>query len=464
MALHTHRSTPTHARSRARIRRAVAITGLVIGGSAILAAVGVTVAGVSVSDLTEKLDSYQLTAIAPRVFTEPEPPVIEPDGPVSFTLVAAGDVLPHGSVVTDAQRTGKFTMQPLWGNLDPWVSGADLALCHMEVPVAPPGTKPSGFPVFSAPPQLVPALKAQGWDGCSTASNHMVDKGWAGIVASHDAFDAQRMGAVGTSISREESSRPQLYKVQTGHRYITVAHISWAYGTNGLPVPSDKPWSVKTFNSGAADASGIIAQARDARDNGADVVVASVHCCTEYQTQPTAAQRALFQKIADSGSVDLVIGHHAHVAQPIEKLSGGPGGDGMWAAFGLGNYISNQDYSTVRHTETATGVLLTATFTVEVDGSVQVGAEWTGVTVDRTGGHTLHVLSDIPKGTGNLSAAEVAKRYSLLRGDIGKQAPERTTPVTPLADSAFWIERAPWTPSSSEPKPEAPEGPLGPTQ
>ncbi len=464
MARHTHRSTPTHTHGRARIRRAVAIASITIGGLAVLAAIGATVAGVSVSDLTDKIDSYRLTAIAPHVFVTPEPPVEEPDGPVSFTLVAAGDVLPHGSVVTDAKRTGTFTMQPLWGELDPWVSAADLAICHMEVPVAPPGTNPSGFPIFSAPPELVPALRAQGWDGCSTASNHMVDKGWAGIVATLDAFDAQRMGAVGTSLSAEESSQPQLYKVQAGHRYITVAHLSWAYGTNGLPVPSDKPWSVNTFNSAAADASGIIAQAQAARDNGADVVIASIHCCTEYQTQPTAAQRALIQKIADSGLVDLVIGHHAHVPQPIEKLAGGPGGEGMWAAFGLGNYISNQDYSTVKHTETASGVLLTATFTVEVDGSVHVGVEWTGVTVDRTGGHTLHVISDIPGGVGNLTAAEVAKRYDLLRAAVGTQAPERTTPPTPLADAAFWIERTPWVATPGSSRPEAPEGPLGPTQ
>jgi hypothetical protein len=133
----------------------------------------------------------------------------------------------------------------------------------------------------------------------------------------------------------------------------------------------------------------------------------------------------------------------------------------MWAAFGLGNYISNQDYSTVGHTETASGLQLTATFTVAVDDSVDVGVEWTGITVDRTGGHTLHVLSDIPNGVGNLSAAEVAKRYQLVRGAVGPQAPERTTPPTHLADSAFWIER---TPFAGTPGTPGPEGPYDPTQ
>ena len=133
----------------------------------------------------------------------------------------------------------------------------------------------------------------------------------------------------------------------------------------------------------------------------------------------------------------------------------------MWAAFGLGNYISNQDYSTVGHAETSQGELVTATFTVQVDGSVDVGVEWTGITVDRTGGHTLHVLADIPNGVGNLSAAEVAKRYQLVKNAVGPQAPERTTPPKHLADSAFWIER---TPFAGTPGAPGPQGPYDPTQ
>jgi poly-gamma-glutamate synthesis protein (capsule biosynthesis protein) len=449
MARHTHRSTRTHAGGRGRARRALAVVGITMGSLIVAAAVTSYVTGWTAADILDRPEGFHLTDPAPHVTPSATATTPVPDGPVTFTLVAAGDVLPHGAVVTDAQRSGKFNMEPLWGNLDPWVSGADLAICHMEVPVAPPGTKPSGYPVFSSPAGMVPALKAQGWDGCSTASNHMVDKGWDGIVASLKAFDSVRMGAVGTATSAEESKRPQLYKVQAGNRYITVAHIAFAYGTNGLPVPSGKPWSVNTFNANTANAKGIIAQAKAAREAGADVVIASVHCCVEYQTQPTAAQKALDQKIADSGMVDLVIGHHAHVPQPIVKLKGGPNGNGMWVAYGLGNYISNQDYSTVGHTETATGVLLTATFTVAVDGNVDVDVEWSGVTVDRTGGHKLYILTDIPKGAGNLSAAEVKKRHDLVKAAVGKQAPERTTPPTKLADSAFWIERKPWTASGS---------------
>jgi len=386
--------------------------------------------------------SFVLTPASPEPSYTPEP-----EGPVTFTLIAGGDVLPHQSVVDSATRSGTFDFRPLWGALDPWISGADLAICNMETPVAPAGTKTSGFPRFGAPKEMVAALDDQGWDGCSTATNHAVDRGWDGVVTTLDTFDEEWLGAVGTARSAEEAASPQYYDVRTGTRVIRVAHIAYSYSTNGLPIPSGKPWSVNTFNSGAADATPILAAAQAARDAGADVVVATVHCCVEYQTAPTTSQVAVAQKIADSGLVDLYIGHHAHVPQPIELLPGGPNGDGMWVAYGLGNYISNQDTAFGLPAATTSGELLTATFTVNLDGTVHTGVEWTAITVDRKSSHTMHVLSEIPQGVGTLSAAEVAARYKRVRDAVGTQAPERLTPPEQLADNAYVIHRAPWIPT-----------------
>lgn len=371
-------------------------------------------------------------------YTIPEP------GPVSFTLVAVGDVLPHGAVVSSATRSGSYDFDPLWGELDPWVQGADLAICHMEVPVAPPGTGLSGYPVFAGPKELVDALHDQGWDGCSTASNHSMDKGFSGITATLDAFDEVRMGAVGTARSAEEGASAQYYKVRSGSRTIVVAQISYAFSLNGFSTPSGKPWAANTFDATHANVQPILDAAQAARDNGADVVVASVHCCVEYITQPTAAQREIAKTIAESGLVDLYIGHHAHVPQPIELLPGGPTGDGMWVAYGLGNYISNQDANCCVP-QTSNGIFLTATFTVDLDDKVSVGVEWTPITVDRFDHHTMHVLSQYPNGVGTLSAAQVATRYREVKDAVGTQAPERLTPPTPLADAGFPLRRKPWT-------------------
>src|SRR5690606_1669690 len=100
-------------------------------------------------------------------------------------------------------------------------------------------------------------------------------------------------------------------------------------GLNGLPKPDGKPWAANTYNANSANVGSVIKDAKSAREQGADVVVVSLHCCVEYVTQPGSAQREAAEKLAESGVVDLVIGHHAHVPQPIEKLKGGPHGDGM---------------------------------------------------------------------------------------------------------------------------------------
>lgn len=391
--------------------------------------------------------SFSLVPASPEPSTTPEP-----EGPVSFTLIAGGDVIPHVPVVTSAARSGVFDFHSLWGSLDPWISGADLALCNMEAPVAPPGTKSTSWRKMSGPREMVTALNDQGWDGCSTASNHAVDWDWDGIVATLDAFDEEWLGAVGTARSQEEATSAQYYNVRTGTRVIKVAHIAYSFSTNGRAIPPGKPWSINTFDYVNADSTPILNAAQAARDAGADVVIATVHNGNEYQTSPTAYQVALAQKIADSGLVDLYIGHHAHVPQPIELLSGGPNGDGMWVAYGLGNFISNQDAVTladltVHANLTSNGVLLTATFTVDLDGTVHTGVEWTGITVDRKNGHTLYVLSDIPGGAGTLTAAEVSARYQRVRDAVGTQSPERLVPPEQLADKAYVIRRAPWVPT-----------------
>lgn len=357
-----------------------------------------------------------------------------------FTFVAAGDMLPHGPVVTSATTASGIDFSPLTADVKPYIEGADLAICHMEVPVAPPGVAPSGYPLFGAPAELVTDIAQDGWDGCSTASNHSVDRGAAGIATTLKDFAAAGLGTAGTARTEDESVTTQMYVVHGDGGDVTVAHISYAYGLNGLSKPAGQPWAVNTFNAEASDAAPIVAAAERARAQGADVVIASVHCCVEYRTEPTAAQRLLAERIAASGQVDLYVGHHAHVPQPIEKLPGGTNGDGMWVAFGLGNFLSNQDDQCCVP-QTSSGVLLSATFTVTRDGTVTVEPAWTPVTVDRRDHHHMHVLTDIPNGAGTLSAAEVAARLKRVADAVGPQAPERTTPVEALARGVDMVPR-----------------------
>jgi len=376
----------------------------------------------------------------PAVRTPTPTPTPTPTRPpdATFTIAAAGDVLPHLPVLTSARVSGGYDFSPLLAPLDPWIQGADLALCHLEVPVAPPGVPVSGYPLFGTPPQIAAALRAQGWDGCSTASNHSLDRGFAGIESTLAALDSAGLGHVGTARTPTEAAQPQLYTLQRAGQSITVAHLAMTYGTNGMPVDADKPWSVRL-----ADPAPIVAQAVAARAAGADLVVVSVHCCVEYRTEPTPEQLAIDQALADSGAVDVVFGHHAHVPQPVAKLAGGPGGAGMWVFYGLGNYLSNQD-SACCAPSTDSGVLAEVTVVKPPDGPARVtAAEWTGVTVDRLGHHRVYALPAIGAGAGQLSAGEVATRAARVAAAVGTQAPERTSPGVATGPPPTVVPRTP---------------------
>ena len=261
-------------------------------------------------------------------------PAATPDrggGPASFTLLFAGDLLPHTTVIKQAAEAGRavgrpYDFAPMLAPLRPTVSGADLALCHMETPVAPTPAQISPYPVFGAPTDLVRAVSDTGYDGCSTASNHSLDKGQSGIAATLNTFDSLNLGHAGTARTAQEAATPRIYDVKG----VRVAHLSYAYDFNGFHPPADAQWSVNPI-----DPQRMLADARAARAAGAQFVVVSVHWGTEYQPSPNAQQLAVAPVLTASPDVDLVIGHHVHVVQPIISSNG------KFVVFGMGNQLSN---------------------------------------------------------------------------------------------------------------------------
>jgi poly-gamma-glutamate synthesis protein (capsule biosynthesis protein) len=373
------------------------------------------------------LDTGRTPATVPPVVTAT--PVAEvalpPEQDAVFTVVATGDVLPHLPVHVSARaEAGGYDFSDVLAGTDAWVHGADLALCHLEVPLTPPGVRPAGYPLFAADAHLATDLREQGWDGCSTASNHSVDQGRAGVTATLDALDAAGLGHVGTARTAAEAAAPALYTLERAGRSILVAHLAGTYGTNGMPIPASAPWSVTLL-----DGADLVDRARAAREAGADLVIVSMHSGVEYSTPPTDEQVELATLLAASGQVDLLLGHHAHVPQPTALLPGGPDGEGMWVAYGLGNYVSNQDGDCCDE-RTDSGLLVTATITRPADGPARVtGFEWTAITVDRLGKHAVLALPDLAgDNTSTLSPAALTARYDRVRTAVGDAAPERVAP------------------------------------
>ncbi|OEU89534.1 CapA family protein [Streptomyces oceani] len=251
----------------------------------------------------------------------------------AFTLLATGDILAHDSIIRQAKADSAgsgYDFRPMLAGAKSLASEADLAICHMETVYGPDGGPFSGYPMFRTPPQVAEAIKDTGYDSCSTASNHTLDAGRAGVGRTLEAMDEAGLEHVGSARSRAERQKPARLRAG-GAR---VAQLAYTYATNGIPVPEDSPWLVNKI-----DPERIIKDARAAREAGADVVVVSMHWGNEWQEKPNEQQLRLAEELTRSRSdgrrdIDLILGTHNHVPQAYEKVNG------TWVVYGLGDQVA----------------------------------------------------------------------------------------------------------------------------
>jgi poly-gamma-glutamate capsule biosynthesis protein CapA/YwtB (metallophosphatase superfamily) len=304
--------------------------------------------------------------------------------PREVTLVAAGDVLLHSPLWSQAAADGAAggragrDFGPLMADVRGLISDADVAICHLETPIAGPGQQPAGYPVFAAPPEIVPALAHTGFDACTTASNHTFDQGAAGIDRTLQALESAGIAHAGSARTADEATRVTLLRVAAPDRDtaaprgdgIEIALLSYTYGFNGIPPPDGETW-----RSNPIDEARILADARTARQAGAEIVVAALHWGEEYRSDPTAEQRALAPALVRSPDVDLVLGHHAHVVQPLERV------DGEWVVYGMGNFLAHQGTFLPANQE---GLVVRFTFREGAQGWQVTTAEYAAVHVTRS--------------------------------------------------------------------------------
>jgi poly-gamma-glutamate synthesis protein (capsule biosynthesis protein) len=252
------------------------------------------------------------------------------DGPVpEATLLFTGDVLPHSPVVNSAARnTGGqgHDFSPMFGEVAPAVSAVDWAVCHLEVNLGVPGVVSSSFPRLAAPASIADGIAGAGFDACSTASNHSLDFGEVGVVSTIAALDQAGLAHTGTATGPAEVNGA-LYVLDD----LVIGHASYSYWFNGLNPPADQPWLANRI-----DLERILDDGARLRRVGADFVVITLHWGVEYIVEPRQTEIELAGRLMDSPDIDLIIGHHAHVIQPLDWI-----GEEL-VAFGLGNFLSNQ--------------------------------------------------------------------------------------------------------------------------
>lgn len=251
----------------------------------------------------------------------------EPDSP-EITLVMVGDILLHTPVAQSAElENGGYDFGALFGEMKGEIAEADLALVNQEVIIGGGELGVSGYPTFNAPYELGDALAEAGFDVVLHATNHALDKGKKGILNCLSFWQEQHPELAVLGIHGSQASQDEIYVYE--QEGIRLAVLNYTYGTNGIPLPQDMPYSVDLL-----DRDRVADDLQEAREL-ADFVIVCPHWGTEYVLDAVEEQREWAEFMAENGA-DLILGTHPHVIEPVEWTEGRE----ALVYYSLGNFVN----------------------------------------------------------------------------------------------------------------------------
>jgi len=291
---------------------------------------------------TEELPAEEIVDLAPPQPEEPPDVVKKEDTHISMSII--GDIMCHNSQYKDAYNssTGTYDFSYVFEDIKNYVSESDIAIGNLETTFAGKEKGYSNYPRFNTPEQLAYDLKDFGIDVLSTANNHSMDTNYSGIVSTLNYLDDAGISHVGTNATAE-SQNQVLVKDVNG---IKIVFLAFTYGTNGIPIPTSKSFAVNLI-----DDNFILQQITLAKEQNPDLICVSMHWGYEYHTIQSAEQERLANLLFSNG-VDIILGSHPHVLQPMEKrtitLEDGSTKD-CFVIYSLGNFMSGQTKANTRN-------------------------------------------------------------------------------------------------------------------
>ncbi len=334
-----------------------------------------------------------------------------------INIVGIGDTLCHSQNFKDAydSSTGNYDFSPMFKNITKYFDNATIAVGNLETTLAGADRGYSGYPCFNSPEELARDLKEMGIDILTTANNHCLDTGYTGLVSTLDTLDKYGVLHTGTSRSIEEQNTI-LYQDLNG---IKTAFLCYTYGTNGIPVPSGREYSVNLI-----DKTFIKEQLDKAKEEGAELICVSMHWGAEYRLKPTAEQEDLAEFLIKNGA-DIILGNHAHVPEPMEMkevtLDDGTTREGF-VIYSMGNFFSAQTQNYTRDTlilnvevrkdgETGKISIDKATYTpvYVYDNGTSAKDRYELLDIEK-------IISDYEAGNSNYSTS----MYNLMRSELNK--------------------------------------------
>ena len=258
-------------------------------------------------------------------------------------FLAAGDNVIHEDVMLDAKNRADaqhpgYNFYTMYSNISKAIKDADIAFVNQEGPVGVTPWPFAGYPNFNAPDQAGDTLVELGFDIVNIANNHMLDTKEKGLLETIDYWKKKDVLLIGAYKDAEDYDNIRVYEYEG----IKIAFLSYTYGTNNMKLDPGSKHIIPLINE--TDIKRQIALAK----GKADLVFVSLHWGNDYSETswtygytkftPTTQQVQLAQLIADSGA-DVILGHHPHVIQRAEWISGASGKKTL-CIYSLGNMIS----------------------------------------------------------------------------------------------------------------------------
>ena len=281
-----------------------------------------------------KKENKESEPVEENQVVEPEPePVVEDN---ELSLIMVGDCLIHGAIYIDAREGNTYNFYKMLDKIKPIVSSYDLAYYNQESILGGTSLGLQTYPRFNSPQEVGDAMLDAGFNIVTFANNHSLDMGEKGILSALSYWEPKKSQGImmaGSYTSFEDRDTDVIME-KNG---ITYTILSYTTTLNGLSRPSGKEYLVNYY-----DADQVKRDVERLRDK-VDLLMVAMHWGEEYTHNPTDNQKEIAQYLASLG-VDIVIGHHPHVIQPIDFI-----GKTM-VIYSLGNFIASQKGEIAKHT------------------------------------------------------------------------------------------------------------------
>lgn len=279
-----------------------------------------------------------------------------------LSLIAVGDNLIHGSVYRDANKHANYNgydFKPMITNIKEIVSNYDIAYYNQETILGGTELGLSDYPTFNSPYEAGDAMIDAGFNLVSLATNHTMDSGKKAVENSCKYWNEKKEVLTSGSYCSEEEKNEIRIKEKNN---ITYTMLNYTYGTNGMPVPNDYlvnvwPTDIDNINNPEKDTKYQAYKTKVKEDiekvrDKVDLLIVAMHWGVEYTHNPTEYEKDMASYLSSLG-VDLIIGTHPHVIQPVTWI------DNTLVIYSLGNFLSAQyqNKSTCTYYKCTTGLM-----------------------------------------------------------------------------------------------------------